>query len=251
MKMEARNTYKYFAKFYDSYTKDFLKDISLYKGFIENCTNILEVGCGTGRILKELAVKNKIITGIDISEEMLEIAKEKLKQEILDKNIIIMEHDFSNGSIEKIYDICLVTWFTFNYIFENADNFLKNIYDCLKEGSLIILDMFYPQTLKHPENNNKWIHKEIKFEDRKYLLKDKRSIINNVEQRIQIFETDDHSEEIMTNRIYYSKTDIQTKLLNAEFNEISFIENYDISTQHILTKNERTENDYICIGKKI
>ena len=247
--MDARVTYKNFAQFYDLYTKDFQADIFLYKALSKDCTDILEVGCGTGRVLKELVAGNKIITGVDISKEMLEIANKKLKTSILDKSIILLEHDFSFNSMKQKYDICLITWYTFNYIFDNAVIFLRNVLDSLHKGAPIVLDMFYPQALKHPEINNKWVEKEIYLENKKYLVKDKRTFANNIEQRIQIFEVEKENVEIITHRLYYSKADMQNKLLEAGFSEISFIENYDLSTLHTLGMNEKTDDNYICIAK--
>lgn len=45
----------------------------------ENLGRLIEFGCGTGYFTKTLANKSKSIASTDISEEMLEIAKERLK----------------------------------------------------------------------------------------------------------------------------------------------------------------------------
>ena len=39
--------------------------------------NVLDVACGTGDMVLELAKQGCTVTGVDISEEMLEIAKQK------------------------------------------------------------------------------------------------------------------------------------------------------------------------------
>ena len=247
--MDARTTYKHFSQFYDSYTEGFNSDISIYKYLIKDHKHIIEVGCGTGRVLKELANDNIFLTGVDVSMEMLEIAKDKLKYLTGNNSIKIFEHDFSIDYIKHKYDICLVTWFTFNYISKNSVTFLKNIRKSLHKGSLIVLDMFYPQTLKQPKNNNIWIEKEIKINNKNYLLKDKRNVINNIEERIQIFETEGNIQEIITERFYYSKQDIQKKLQEAGYSEIKIIDEYDIVSMHVLELNEKTENSYICIAK--
>ena len=43
--------------------------------------NILEIGCGTGRISKIFATNNYFLTGVDVSENMLSIAEKKAKSE--------------------------------------------------------------------------------------------------------------------------------------------------------------------------
>ncbi|MGF7118755.1 class I SAM-dependent methyltransferase [Methanobacterium oryzae] len=46
----------------------------------ENLGRLIEFGCGTGYFTKTLANKSESIISTDISEEMLEIAKERLKE---------------------------------------------------------------------------------------------------------------------------------------------------------------------------
>jgi len=67
---------------------------------------ILELGCGYGRVLKELAKKNKqaTITGIDISKDQLKEAKEYLK----DFNVSLLEYNgiklpFDDNSFDVVY----------------------------------------------------------------------------------------------------------------------------------------------------
>jgi len=55
-----------------------------------------------------------------------------------------------------------VTFYTFNYILDNSESFLKNIYHSKKDNSLIILDLFYPKTLKEQIIENKWANKRFK-----------------------------------------------------------------------------------------
>ena len=102
--------------------------------------------------------------------------------------------------------------------------------------------------MKHPEIDNIWEEREIEFGENKYILKDKRHVEKNTEERIQIFENKKHRQEIITNRFYYSKAEIQKKLLEAGFSEIKYINNYDYSTQHSLQENEKTDSDYICFA---
>ncbi len=44
-------------------------------------SNLLEIGCGTGRISKIFAINNFKVTGVDISENMIQIAIQKAKNE--------------------------------------------------------------------------------------------------------------------------------------------------------------------------
>lgn len=80
---------------FDAITEDYdytraISDKSLrllYDTFIEvngndlNRKKLLEIGCGTGRISKIFASTNYNVTGIDISEKMVELARQKAKDQ--------------------------------------------------------------------------------------------------------------------------------------------------------------------------
>ena len=67
---------------------------------------ILDVGCGTGRHSIELAKRGYIITGIDLSESMLQKAKDKAKSYDLD--IEFQKHDARNLPFYKDFDVAIM-----------------------------------------------------------------------------------------------------------------------------------------------
>lgn len=80
--------------------------------FIENEINfnksliILDVGCGTGRHAIELTKRGYTITGIDLSESQLDLAREKAKNE----NLIIdfQKHDARNLPFKNEFDVAIM-----------------------------------------------------------------------------------------------------------------------------------------------
>ena len=76
-----QDTYALFAKFYDTYVGNYSRDLPLYLALASNVKSpILEIGCGSGRVLVPLLQAGHLVTGVDISEEMLQLAEEKLKK---------------------------------------------------------------------------------------------------------------------------------------------------------------------------
>lgn len=71
--------YELFARFYDLEFASFDEDLGLYRQFsVEAGGPILELGCGTGRVLVALADLGLPLTGIDTSPAMLAIARKRL-----------------------------------------------------------------------------------------------------------------------------------------------------------------------------
>src|SRR4029077_12470948 len=73
---------------YDSFIADYYDESPIVRGRLQDATfyrdaardfgdPILELGCGTGRITMALAEAGKRVTGLDISERMLERAGKK------------------------------------------------------------------------------------------------------------------------------------------------------------------------------
>ena len=67
---------------------------------------ILDVGCGTGRHSIELTRRGYIITGIDLSESMLQKARDKATAERL--KIEFLNHDARNLPFNKDFDVAIM-----------------------------------------------------------------------------------------------------------------------------------------------
>ncbi len=101
-----------------------------------NSASILEVGCGTGH-LASLFIKNNFrYTGIDISQDMLNIAKQKN----LDANFI--NADARLFKLVNKVDAALITGRTISYFITNEDvcNAFKSIRSNLNPPGILVFD---------------------------------------------------------------------------------------------------------------
>lgn len=103
---------------------------------------ILDIGFGTGVLTKRLYDEGYEIYGIDFSERMIEIAKEKMPKAIL------LRHDFINGLpgelVNKQYDY-IVSTYAFHHMSDMAkvgfiNQLLKNI---SADGMILIGDVIF------------------------------------------------------------------------------------------------------------
>lgn len=104
--------------------------------------NILELACGTGNLTIPLTKKNYDIAGIDISEEMLSVAREKAEKEgvelvLLQQDIAQLDFDITN------LDCVLCACDGFNYITydDDLENVFTKTYELLKEDGIFIFDI--------------------------------------------------------------------------------------------------------------
>lgn len=95
---------------------------------------VLELGCGTGRITLELAQKGFSITGIDLSESMLEQARQQLSQQPLEvqQRIKYLKADITNFSFNEKFDVILLPFFSLA-VLVSFDDQLK-CFKCVKKS---------------------------------------------------------------------------------------------------------------------
>jgi predicted TPR repeat methyltransferase len=121
-------------------TPEYMSDLlSLHYTSKDGDTNILDLGCGTGKCSKAVAeqLKYKSITGVDISKNMLKEAQKitKNKSPLFDKLIHLDFNDFMNKSSSKFNVILAGMSLHFKKDLEKP---LKQISNLLaKEGLLV------------------------------------------------------------------------------------------------------------------
>jgi 2-polyprenyl-3-methyl-5-hydroxy-6-metoxy-1,4-benzoquinol methylase len=100
---------------------------------------ILDVGCGTGRHSIELTRRGYKITGIDLSESMLQIARAKAESDNLD--IVFLRHDARNLPFNKDFNAAIMLCeggFPLMETDEMNFEILKNVSKSLKDKSRFI-----------------------------------------------------------------------------------------------------------------
>ncbi|MGB9721508.1 MAG: class I SAM-dependent methyltransferase [bacterium] len=138
------------ARFYDYENEGYNKDISFYLEYAKRCGgDVLELGCGTGRILIPLARAGIKITGLDISEEMLKRAQKKISQ--LEKssqaNVEVVHGDMRSFKFSKRFSLIFSAFRSFQSLLnkEEQDSCLEHAYQHLEENGFFILDLFAPR----------------------------------------------------------------------------------------------------------
>ena len=138
-------TYNNYAKYYDLLMGDPSGKVSMIKSWIKKYNpkskTILEIACGTGSILKHL--ENDYITfGLDLSKDMIKIAKSKLHKTNL------RQADMTIFSYNRKFDVILCIYDSINQLpnFKDWEKTFKNVAQHLDKGSLFIFDVNTPLT---------------------------------------------------------------------------------------------------------
>ena len=119
-----------------------IKELSL-KGH----ETILDVGCGFGRHVIQLALKGFVVTGIDSSPVMIKKARQKAHQIDLPETIFI-EGDIRDQNLSR-FDVCLSLFTSFGYSDDEGNKkMLTAIHDHLNPGGYFFLDYLNPDYIQ-------------------------------------------------------------------------------------------------------
>ncbi|MDJ0625758.1 MAG: methyltransferase domain-containing protein [Candidatus Caenarcaniphilales bacterium] len=115
-------------KYVADYGKELVDLLNPQKG-----ESILDLGCGTGELSREIAKSGAIITGLDNSESMLEKAKSK------NGNIKYLNQDITSFQASEEYDAifsnAVLHWIT------NQDKVLENLCKALKPNGRLVVEL--------------------------------------------------------------------------------------------------------------
>lgn len=196
---------KKYSKYYDLFNRG--KDYSKESDFLEQVFKkysdrkvgkILDLGCGTGLHDAELSKRGYIVTGIDLSKEMIEIAKEK------NQNINFLVGDMANFNLNRKFDCIICMFSSLGYLTENnqIENFFKSIKKHLNEKGLLIIDCWNGLGAIHdiPSSREKIAEAEgLRIVRKSFPSLDAKNHIVNVKFDVKIFENknliDNYQEE--------------------------------------------------------
>ncbi len=118
------------------YENTYRKTVKRSAAFLKKEDRVFEIGCGTGVATIPLSKYVKEITATDISENMIQKAREKAKNQSKD-NIIFRTGELTEMEVEpESYDV--VAAYNVLLYMKNQEEVLKKIYEVLKPGGIFL-----------------------------------------------------------------------------------------------------------------
>jgi len=137
------------AELYDSYATGLEGDLDFYLEEAKKAGSpVLELGCGTGRILIPIAQAGLDVVGVDRSQKMLSIARDKIS--ILppetQNHIQLLYGDMRDFSLDRRFNLVLIPFRAFLHLLTPEDQRLAlgQIHEALVDGGLLALNIFDP-----------------------------------------------------------------------------------------------------------
>jgi SAM-dependent methyltransferase len=152
---DGKRHHKTIAEIYDQHSSEFYDyhakrgDVEFYVDFAtESRGVVLEIGCGTGRLLIPTARAGVHITGLDNSEDMLAICRRKLENESSEVKgrVNLVRADMRNFDLGNKFSLITVPFGPFNCLVSVEEHIrcLNCIRLHLCDTGVLVMDLWYP-----------------------------------------------------------------------------------------------------------
>jgi SAM-dependent methyltransferase len=133
-----------YSRFYAMEMAAFHDDLPFYQQRIKPSDSVLELGCGAGRLCRQLTVIGARFTGIDRSLPMLRIARQKSGSDI---SYLCMDMTMlAFCPLHRQFDAAIIPYNTLNLLTtgERIKKSLQEIQTILKKNGRLLLQIFVP-----------------------------------------------------------------------------------------------------------
>lgn len=145
---------------------DYDKEFEFYDKHLKSnkINSIIEIGCGTGNLAKRFVRANYDYLGIDLFQEMLDIATENAPK------ASFMQCDVRDLTLNQKYDCALITGRSISYLIENQGiiEAFKNLNESLNPNGILMFDAIDVNLLFSSFDESKKDILNVSFEENHY-----------------------------------------------------------------------------------
>ena len=135
------------ALFYDLFFAGRDDDLQMYRDFALAASGpVLELGCGTGRVLVPLAHDGRQVTGLELSEAMLAKARSKVDAAELSDRITLVQGDMRDFDLSESFALAIIPINTFMHCYDIHQQLacLRCTRRHLQPGGCLVVDVYHP-----------------------------------------------------------------------------------------------------------
>ena len=211
----------------------FVADGITHLGNIPSCNNtppkLLDICCGIGRMSNELARRGFVVTGVDITEQYLQTAREDAAHEKL--NVEYINIDAREFKKTGYFDIAVNLYNSFGFFADQKDDLLlvRNVYESLKPDGCFMIETVGKEIAVRDFTDGEWFERAGFTVLTKYQPIDAWSIMKN---KWILIKDGKRVEKEFTQRLY-SAVELRALLLEAGFKLIEIYGDWDESEYDI------------------
>lgn len=149
LKNMSKNSYKSFSYYYDEIMEVIEYDgwVNLTKKYLSPSSKVLDLACGSGTLAISLANDGYNVSGLDLSKEIIEVAKEKMITNHVDIDFKVK--DMTDFKYDEKFDVITCYFDSVNFLTKDEVKMMMNsVYENLNDGGYFIFDLFTYSKMK-------------------------------------------------------------------------------------------------------
>ena len=177
------SAYDQVARMYDPWSRSVVEDVAFYvEEAVRAAGAVLELGVGTGRIALPIAAAGVAVTGVDSSEGMLEVARERAELAGLTELVDLRYGDMRDPPVDGEFALVAIPFRSLLHMETDADrrSALGAVRERLAPDGRFVFDVFTPAADDIADTHGRWIEREPGIWERADWDEDTRTLILRV-----------------------------------------------------------------------
>lgn len=230
-----------FAEYYD-FDHAITLDVDFYLDYARQCRSpILELACGTGRLILPLAKAGFVVYGLDISANMLQICQQALERQGLDQKVKLSLADMADFDLlRKDFSLVLIALRSFMHLLTREAQLtcLQGVYRHLRPSGTFILSVIAPDSdrLAQQPTETFVVRREFELPNGHQVVRSERLVGHDPKSQVRHFEfkfeETDRNGKLVRMRLvplytrYTFREEMQFLLENAGFQVVEVFRDY-------------------------
>ncbi len=232
--------YDTLARYYDADVGHYTADIPFYLEMTRRSGDpVLDAMCGTGRVLVPLAEAGHTLTGVDVSQPMLDVACQRLEAAGTLQQVTLIQADLRSAKLPaQHFALAFVAVNSFMHLQRIKDQLaaLATLRHTLVPDGVLLLDLFNPDPVELArEDNRLTLEREFELDDRpvtRYVASES-NLATQVSRMTYIYESVDEQHRLTRHTAHISlrwfyRYELEHLLARAGFRLLSLYGSYDL-----------------------
>jgi SAM-dependent methyltransferase len=155
------SAYDQIARLYDPWSASVVEDVSFYLERARRSGGpVVELGVGTGRLAVPIAAEGIRVIGVDSSEGMLEVARERAA--LAGVELDLRHGDFRDPPVEGPVPLVTIPFRSLLHMQTDSDRraVVRSVHRLLEPGGTFVFDVFCPGAEDIAETHGRWLERE-------------------------------------------------------------------------------------------
>jgi SAM-dependent methyltransferase len=175
------SVYDNIARLYDPWSRSVVEDVSFYVDeAVRSGGPVLELGVGTARVAVPIAAAGISVVGVDLSEGMLEVARERAS--VAGVRLDLRQGDMRDPPVEGSFPLVAIPFRSLLHMETDIDRraVLRAVAARLAPAGRLVFDVFTPGADDIADTHGRWLEREPGIWERADWNEDTRTLILRV-----------------------------------------------------------------------